>query len=384
MKKRMLTMLLALVMIVSVLPFSAMAEEAECDHSAGEYWLESKPGDCLHEGAVNFICKECGEIARRQPSEEGFGPHNYKDSKCTVCGDVCKKHDYSDKVTVDPTCTKDGSDTRTCQKCGYKEVKVKAATGHNFKEAVNGRVATCTVDGYSAHKKCTVCGEKNSDYTVIAAKGHVLENVTDKAATCTKDGVLEQKCKNCEYVTSETRKKTGHSYSDVAAADPTCTEEGHSAYKKCDNCGKVTGKTSIAAIGHTYVNGQCACGLAAPDYSGPTKPNSKCQHPSKSTYTTSPDCTNVGYTVITCDDCHIELDRQIIPAIGHNNETITRNPTCTRDGFERVACTVCGTTESYDVLYHYGHNFIEGICAACGAADTNKYTHDFQDVYIVG
>lgn len=386
MKKRMLTMLLALVMIVSALPFSVMAEETPCNHTGYGYYLETSQSTCKDQGAVHFFCNNCGINYWSQTKP--LADHTYgADYKCTVCGISCKTHSYGSEVRVEATCTEAGSVTKTCTVCGYKTtVKTLKALGHKFTESVNGLVATCTVDGYTSHKTCSECGEKNDDYAVIKAKGHALKTIEDKPATCTADGILKQKCERdgCDYTTEEVRESTGHNRIDVSAKDPTCTAAGHSAYKKCTICGSETGKKPVASTGHTYLNGQCKdCGTAASDYTGPSDPPATpCTHISTSTYITSSDCTNVGYTVVTCDNCHAELSRDIRPATGHTEKTTKQEPTCTEDGFIKVTCEVCNTQISYILLEHYGHDYVNGICISCGAADSNKYTYDFQDVFL--
>lgn len=387
MKKRMLTMLLALVMIMAVVPFTAMAAEETCDHHSSYGTLtESVDSDCIHRGAVHILCKRCGEVLRSNYTP--LAPHKYgADYKCTVCGTSCNKHDYDAVVTKAATCTEAGSKTQTCKECGYiKTVQTIKALGHKFTDSIEGLAATCTVDGYTAHKECSVCHEKNSDYVVIKAKGHELETIEDVSATCTADGILKQKCKNknCDYTNEEVRESTGHNLADVSKKDPTCTVAGHTAYRKCTACGSETGKRSIAPTGHTYVNGQCKdCGTAASDYTGPSDtPATSCTHTSTSTYITSSDCTNVGYTVVTCDTCHAEISRDIRPATGHTEKTTVQEPTCTEDGFIKVTCEVCNTQISYILQEHYGHDYVNGICISCGAADSNKYTYDYQDVFL--
>ena len=384
MKKRMLTMLLALVMILSALPFSAMAAE-ECAHS--KTYLEKTESTCVTKGVIYCFCKDCG--ARRWAQVQELVPHSYgADSKCKVCGIVCTKHTYGAEVTDPATCTEPGSVTKTCTICGAEKlVKIIKATEHKFTVEVIGLAATCTVDGYTTHKTCSVCGEKNDAYTVIKAKGHKLVTDKDVAATCTKSGTLEQHCENekCEYTYKETRKNLGHNYVPATGVAPTCTEEGFEDYEQCTRCGKQRNVTSIAATGHTYVNGQCKdCGAAAPDYTGPSKPNSKCQHTSKSTYTTSPDCEDVGYIVVTCDECHAEMSREIIPAIGHMSKVVIKDATCTEDGYEREICGFCRDTISNTIFAKLGHNYVNGICTRCGGSDSSKYTNDFQEVQIVG
>lgn len=388
MKKRMLTVLLALVMILSVLPFAAMAAEAECDHSAAQFRLESEDADCIHEGAINYFCKECGELVNSVAKPGGFGPHTYgKDSTCDVCGRVCKTHSYGSAETVPATCTEAGTETKTCTECGYKRVKTLKATGHKFTVSVVGRVATCTVDGYSAHKACNKCGEPNEDYKAIEAPGHKIITDKDTAATCTKNGTLEQHCENCEYTNAETREATGHSYVPATGIDPTCTEVGYSDHEKCTACGKQKGCVVIAATGHEYLNGQCKkCGEGAPDYSGTPEPGTPadCLHKSVSSYTTSPDCEEVGYIVRTCDDCHVELSREIEPATGHMSKLVIKNATCTEDGYEREICENCRELISNTILERHGHNYVSGVCTRCGITDSSKYTKDFQDIQIVG
>lgn len=57
-------------------------------------------------------------------------------------------HEWSEPVVKDATCTKNGSSTKTCAKCGEEEVTVIKATGHNFEDGV-----------------CTVCGTKEGNVT---------------------------------------------------------------------------------------------------------------------------------------------------------------------------------------------------------------------------
>jgi hypothetical protein len=59
MKKRMLTMLLALVMVISLLPVSAMAAPSKCNHYKYGFNIEKAEGDCKTESAINYICKNC-------------------------------------------------------------------------------------------------------------------------------------------------------------------------------------------------------------------------------------------------------------------------------------------------------------------------------------
>ena len=65
--------------------------------------------------------------------------------------------------------------------------------GHDFSVDVPEKAASCTEDGYSAHKECSRCHEKNSDYQVIKAKDHEFEGqfTADKETHW-------YACKNCD------------------------------------------------------------------------------------------------------------------------------------------------------------------------------------------
>lgn len=111
MKKRLLTLLLALCMICSLLPLGVLAD-----------------GESEHE------------------------------------------HSYEEKV-VEPTCTEKGYTLYTCE-CGDEyEANEVPATGHDT-ELKNAKEATCTAGGYSGDKVCKTCGETLEKGNNVAALGH--------------------------------------------------------------------------------------------------------------------------------------------------------------------------------------------------------------------
>lgn len=86
--------------------------KAKWQYNATEHWHEC-------------ICGETFDTAAHERNSSGC---------CTVCGHYCK-HDFSSYVSNnDAKCTADGTKTRTCSKCGYKETVTDAgtATGHQW------------------------------------------------------------------------------------------------------------------------------------------------------------------------------------------------------------------------------------------------------------
>ena len=55
----------------------------------------------------------------------------------TGCGDDPCSHEYGNWTTVtEATCTKSGTKSRTCKKCGHNDTASIPATGHNFVDGI--------------------------------------------------------------------------------------------------------------------------------------------------------------------------------------------------------------------------------------------------------
>ena len=171
--------------------------------------------------------------------------------------------------------------------------------GHKL-TPVGGKSVTCTEDGNMAYYVCSVCDKwfededgkaEIADKTdVIIEKGHKLTPVGGKNATCTEDGNMAYYiCSVCDKwfedsdCESEIEDKTsvvlakGHKLEPVKRRDATCTREGNKAYFSCGGCGKwfedsegegeITDKLSVILkkVPHNYENKVCTeCGLHEP------------------------------------------------------------------------------------------------------------------------
>lgn len=79
------------------------------------------------------------------------------------------KHTNTSTVTVEATCTEDGSVTTVCDDCGAElSVEKIPAKGHT-EEVRDAKEATCTEDGYTGDTYCSVCGELLEKGEVIPA-----------------------------------------------------------------------------------------------------------------------------------------------------------------------------------------------------------------------
>ena len=109
-------------------------------------------------------------------------------------------HIYGAWQTVSPaSCTAEGTEERTCS-CGDKQIKSTAKLAH-VEVIDEGFAPTCTTDGKTDGKHCSVCNTVTATQTTVSAKGHteVIDNAV--AATCTTAGKTEGKhCSVCNTV----------------------------------------------------------------------------------------------------------------------------------------------------------------------------------------
>ncbi len=147
-----------------------------------------------------------------------------------------------------------------------------------------------------------------------------------------------------------------HSYKDVVTA-PTCTEKGYTTHT-C-SCGDSYVDTYVDALGHAWDNGKVTkeptetetgvktftctrCGETKTE----TIPKLTHEHSYKAVVT-APTCTEKGYTTHTCacGDSYVDT---YTDALGHawDNGNVTKEPTETETGVKTFTCTRCGETKT--------------------------------------
>ena len=239
-----------------------------------------------------------------------YNPSVAKTYKFT-CG--CTSHTYGSAViTKQPTCTSEGTKTKTCTQCGATVTETIAKLSHSYTTTVVA--PTCTADGYTLHK-CSVCGTSYKDSTTKAT-GHSYGNsVVTKQPTCTSEGTKTKTCTKCNATVTETIPKTSHKYANTVVA-PTCTTNGYTLHK-CSVCGTSYKDSTTKATGHSYGN---------------------------SVVIKQPTCTSEGTAIKTCTKCNATVTEKL-PAKGHTAVTDKGYPaTCTTAGkTDGSHCSVCNT-----------------------------------------
>ena len=175
-----------------------------------------------------------------------YNPSVAKTYKLT-CG--CTSHTYGSAViTKQPTCTAEGTKTKTCTQCGATVTETIAKLSHSYITTVVA--PTCTTDGYTLHK-CSVCGTSYKDSTTRAT-GHSYGNsVVTKQPTCTAEGTAIKTCTKCNATVTEKLPAKGHTAVTDKGYPATCTTAGKTDGSHCSVCNTVIKvQTVINATGH--------------------------------------------------------------------------------------------------------------------------------------
>ena len=310
-----------------------------------------------------------------------YNPSVAKTYKLT-CG--CTSHTYgSAVVTKQPTCTSEGTKTKTCTQCGATVTETIAKLSHSYTTTVVA--PTCTADGYTLHK-CSVCGTSYKDSTTKAT-GHSYGNsVVTKQPTCTSEGTKTKTCTKCNATVTETIAKTSHKYADTVVA-PTCTTDGYTLHK-CSVCGASYKDNTTKATGHSYGNSVVTKQPTCTSEGTKTKTCTKCNATVTETIpktshkyadtVVAPTCTADGYTLHKCSVCGTSYKDSTTKATGHSygNSVVTKQPTCTSEGTAIKTCTKCNATVT-EKLPAKGHTAVtdKGCPATCTTAGKTDGSH---------
>lgn len=261
---------------------------------------------------------------------------------CTVTVS-CPHTNKTNIAKKTPTCTEQGWEAYSqCDVCGQlfnasgveiSEIPYLNVLPHTPADPVkeNEIEATCEdAGGYDNVVYCTVCGEELSrEHKTILATGHAYGqwNVVTPA-TCEVDGVEKRICSN-DTSHFETRPipATGHSWGEWEVITE-ATEENDGLKKRVCSICKGIDEQVIPAIEHVHYY---------------------------DSVTTTPTCTERGYTTHTCrcGDSYID---SYVSALGHDYASEVTVPTCTEAGYTTYTCTRCKDSYVADEISALGHN----------------------------
>ena len=261
MKKRLLSMLMAVLMIASLVPATALAAPAPCKHDYKEVSINVDV-TAKTPGVVAKVCTLCGDVQNVKVT-----PFTAK--KCTVCTNL------KELVVSKASCSQPGLTITYCGDCGNKSAKIapegtKALT-HEYKFFVAVK-PTCTDNGWG-YAVCQLCNEP------VYVDGPSSSVITTYVAKADQQAIKDM------YA------KTGHVKDEALVA---VTEN---VYNK-DNP-KVIDRYAGVAAKHVATVGLVPVGV---DKDG-----------NFNAYADAPDATGVVATMV-CPDC----DAVIVPKTGAN------------------------------------------------------------------
>ena len=397
MKKRILALMLACFMVVSLLPMNVFAtDDVKCPD--------------IHT-AENSNCKLVKEVA---PTCNGWGYNVYE---CLDCGEL-----FADDITeekgdhvmetveaVAPVCDPDPDKMTNgvvggeiCSICGWFDVELypvapgsEIVAEHDF---VAEEGATClTGTTYN-------CANCEATYTTEAGE-HVWGSLPiiglDPNEDLLEDGWAVYQCVLCEEY-SEKIPVLHHECAKyvlpVGYTAPTCTETGIMAHYACTVCARtytidanglfVETDVVIPALDHTYED------LIAEDGCLKTFQCIRCEevvteyrHTLQLLHKTDATCTTVGWEIHACDYCEYTEVKNFTPALGHGDEeAVEITPaTCTDAGEMGYYCKVCGELLRTEEIPALGHDYVGVVTtpATCVVKEVVTYTCRCGDSYTV-
>ena len=294
--------------------------------------------------AVSSVSRSCtvtvtnnGIVAKDVAQLES--PHNYSNN----CSDIwLYTLPDASKITVT-------FDERTNIEDGFDYLYIYNASGEQVGKYTGTELAgkSIDIDGDTVKIKLVSDGGGNEwGFKVtdvkVASSAHVHSYTSVVTApTCTEKGYTTHTC-TCgdSYVDSYTD-ALGHSYGAWKQTKaPTCTEKGMET-RTCTRC-NASETRDINALGHDI------------------------KHHAAKTAT----CTEKGWAAYdTCSRCNYSTYKEIA-ATGHHHNAVVTAPTCTAQGYTTHTCA-CGDSYKDSYTNALGHNYANGKCTRCGAADPN-------------
>ena len=295
--------------------------------------------------AVSSVSRSCtvtvtnnGIVAKDVAQLES--PHNYSNN----CSDIwLYTLPDASKITVT-------FDERTNIEDGFDYLYIYNASGEQVGKYTGTELAgkSIDIDGDTVKIKLVSDGGGNEwgfkVTDVKVASGAHVHSYTSvvTAPSCTEKGYTTHTC-TCgdSYVDSYTD-ALGHSYGAWKQTKaPTCTEKG-AEVRTCTRC-NASETRDINALGHDIKH-----------------------HAAKAAT-----CTEKGWAAYdTCSRCNYSTYKEIA-ATGHHHNAVVTAPTCTAQGYTTHTCTACGNSYKDSYTNALGHNYANGKCTRCGAADPN-------------
>ena len=257
---------------------------------------------------------------------------------------------------------------------------------------------------------CSICGSlgrETFEYGELAE--HNLREEKGYDPWCEKDGLTHgRRCINpgCTYTEQKPIPAIGHDMEDVAAKEPTCTEIGWKAYKRCSHyCGKTEGYEEIPATGHNLsitvprAEPTCEkwgneeykkCSNQGCDYHTDYKGLQALGHDLQKHDSCEATCTEDGYwgSYYTCNregcDYSSKIDRYVEKALGHLlKHCEAKQADCLPgwEAYDECRREGCDYNTKVEIPANGKHSYVCDVCTTCQGINPVKYTRDGDNIY---
>ena len=236
------------------------------------YYNQLKPAD-LKDHDIKYadeawVCISCGKIFTDAEGIVEYDPDPCKDGH-TIVIDQGKA----------ATCTTDGlTEGKHCSVCKTVLVPQEVIpASHNWEEDFTiDKEPSCTTEGRkSIH--CKKCGE-TKDEQVIPATGHdFTEWETIEETSCTKEGITQRRCKICGFTETKKLDKKAHEWGTEYTVDQPATFAADGSKSiHCKNCETISeaiaipriNSVKISATAYTYSGGVKTPSVTVKDANG--------------------------------------------------------------------------------------------------------------------
>lgn len=214
------------------------------------YYNQLKPAD-LKDHDIKYadeawVCTSCGKIFTDAEGIVEYDPDPCKDGH-TIVIDQGKA----------ATCTTDGlTEGKHCSVCKTVLVPQEVIpASHNWEEDFTiDKEPSCTTEGRkSIH--CKKCGE-TKDEQVIPATGHdFTEWETIEETSCTKEGITQRRCKICGFTETKKLDKKAHEWGTEYTVDQPATFAADGSKSiHCKNCETISEAIAIPRINSVKIS----------------------------------------------------------------------------------------------------------------------------------
>ena len=144
-------------------------------------------------------------------------------------------HDYMTQLSYAPSCTHQGQEMRTCQKCAHVYAAFVDVTPHTPGETKVVKEPTCSHAG-KASTVCADCGGVYLQDIPKVADNHNMYEASRVESTCSTAGSVTYQCAYCDHQEKVELPKTKHTYAKKVLIKAYCRETGITEYT-CTECG---------------------------------------------------------------------------------------------------------------------------------------------------